>query len=124
MVMVDNYLHVLRNYANFDGRAGRAEYWWFMLAHLICSIALVILQIVVEPLMTLFSIVYLIYSLGVLIPFLAVIVRRLHDIDKSAWGLIFVFIPLVGILFFIIFGSTPTHPQPNKYGLPASPVPE
>ena len=79
------YLKVVKeNYANFDGRARRKEYWMFVLFNVIISTILSM----IEPT------VYLIYVLAILVPSIVVGVRRLHDVGKSGW---FMFIALVPI---------------------------
>ncbi|PZS37202.1 MAG: DUF805 domain-containing protein, partial [Pseudonocardiales bacterium] len=77
------FLKVLRQYADFVGRARRAEYWMFMLVSLIVSIVLAIVQAVVGT-----GLLDLLYSVAVLVPGLAVGVRRLHDTGRSAWWLL------------------------------------
>src|SRR4051794_23590350 len=90
---------VLERYAQFEGRSGRAEFWWYFLAGVIISIVLNILIAI----SSIFWVLYVIYGLAVLIPGLAVAVRRLHDTDKSGWWLLIGLIPLVGIIVLIVF---------------------
>jgi len=81
--MFDYYLKVVRdNYANFEGRARRAEYWYFYLLSLIISL---ILQGVDYLIGTEIGILGGIYSLAIIVPTIAVMVRRLHDTGKSGW---------------------------------------
>ena len=81
------YLHVLRNYARFDGRARRAEYWWFALWTLIVSTVLsfVDLGLGLMDNETYAGVLSSLYGLGTLLPWLAVQVRRLHDTGRSGW---------------------------------------
>ena len=102
----DNYLNVLRKYAVFSGRAGRAEYWWFVLASYVVSIALTILNQDISNL----------YGILVLIPSLAVGVRRLHDIGKSGHFLWLLLIPVVGWIILIVKLAKKGHHDENKYG--------
>jgi uncharacterized membrane protein YhaH (DUF805 family) len=102
---------VLENYANFSGRARRAEFWWYFLANIIISIVLNIIDLAIGV-----QILTLIYSLAVLIPGLAVGVRRLHDTNKSGWRLLIGLIPIVGIIVLIVFWATDAPPGPNQYG--------
>lgn len=98
------YLKVLKNYAVFEGRARRSEYWYFALISTIISIVL--------GLLVFWSgIPYLdtVYSLGVIIPSLAVAVRRMHDVNKSGW---FVLIPIYNLILALTDGTQ----GPNKYG--------
>lgn len=87
MNLLDNWKSVVvDNYANFDGRARRSEYWYFVLVQVIISFILQLLDLVlvaaadlpVAPLGTLFGI-------AMLVPGLAVAVRRLHDTGRSGW---------------------------------------
>ena len=105
---------VLERYAQFQGRSGRAEFWWYFLAALIIGIVFNILIAVSN----IFFVLYVIYGLAVLIPGLAVGVRRLHDTDKTGWWLLIALIPIVGIIVLIVFWATEGAPGPNQYGLP------
>jgi uncharacterized membrane protein YhaH (DUF805 family) len=109
---------VLENYANFDGRARRAEFWWYFLANLIISVVFNIIDAVIGSGMGGgIGVLGLIYSLAVLIPGLAVAIRRLHDTGKSGWWLLLVFIPIVGIIVLIVFWATDGTPGANDYGM-------
>jgi uncharacterized membrane protein YhaH (DUF805 family) len=105
---------VLERYAQFEGRSGRAEFWWYFLAGVIISIVFNILIAISG----IFWVLYVIYGLAVLIPGLAVAIRRLHDTDKSGWWLLLALIPLVGIIVLIVFWATEGTPGPNQYGVP------
>ena len=107
-------LVVFERYAVFEGRAGRAEYWWFFLANFLISLVLQGLGRGASIL----AIVSLIYSLALLIPGLAVAVRRLHDTDKSGWWILISLVPLVGIIVLIVFLATDGDPGANQYGNP------
>ena len=82
-------------YGDFRGKAGRSEYWWFVL--FAWALPLVV-SYVFRPFTPLVTLV-------VLLPLLAVQARRLHDINKSAWWLLLLFIPVIGILI-LLFWST------------------
>jgi uncharacterized membrane protein YhaH (DUF805 family) len=119
MQLIESWkLVVLERYAKFDGRAGRAEFWWFVLANFLVMVVLNILGNV----SSLFNIVYFVYAVGVLIPSIAVAIRRLHDTDKSGWWLLIGFVPIVGFIVLIVFYATAGTPGPNKYG--AGPEPD
>ena len=105
---------VLERYTKFEGRAGRAEFWWFFLANLIISVVLSALG----QASTIFTIVGVIYSLGVLLPSLAVAIRRLHDTNKSGWLLLLWIIPIIGWIILIVFYAKEGDPGPNNYGAP------
>ena len=105
------YLKVVRdNYANFDGRARRKEYWMFILINLVIGFMLGI----IEGALGIFSsteesVLALIYQLGVLIPTIAVAVRRMHDVGKSGW---FMLIPF----YNFILAVTDSEDGENQYG--------
>jgi uncharacterized membrane protein YhaH (DUF805 family) len=112
------YMKVMKQYADFKGRARRKEYWMFTLFNVIFVIVAMILDSVAgtnfEPLP--YGWFYLLYVLAVLIPGLAVGVRRLHDIGKSGWMLLVALIPLVGGIWLLILACTDSTPGPNEYG--------
>ncbi len=107
------YLAVLKNYAVFEGRARRAEYWYFVLFNLIVSIVLGIISAVIGDDK---NIIIVLYSLGIFIPSLAVSVRRLHDVGKSGWMLLISLIPLIGSIWLLVLTLTNSDPLDNKYG--------
>ena len=112
------YLTVLKKYAVFNGRAGRKEYWYFILFNIIISLILGF----IDGIMGGFSVeagigpLGAIYSLAILIPSLAVSVRRLHDTDRSGWWLLIGLIPLIGAIVLIIFMIQDGKPNDNQYG--------
>lgn len=107
------YFQVLQNYAVFSGRARRAEYWYFYLFSSLVSIFLGIISAVISEKL---SILTLVYSFAVIIPGLAVSVRRLHDIGKSGWMLLLGLIPLVGAIWLFVLSVMDSTPGENKYG--------
>ena len=109
------YLKVIRdNYANFNGRARRQEYWMFVLFNIIISIVAGILDRLIfkGPIGVLANL----YGLAVLIPAIAVGVRRLHDINKSGWTMLIVLIPIIGWIWLLILFIMDSTPGENKYG--------
>ena len=113
MNMIDYVKKVLiGNYANFNGRASRAEYWWFALAYFIVYFVLAMLiQVSVV-----FSILLIVFLLGIIVPLIAVGVRRMHDVGKSGW---YILIPI----YSLILACTEGTAGPNEYGPdPYSPV--
>ena len=114
MILVEAWkLVVLERYTKFDGRAGRTEYWWFFLATFIIGLAINVLTRISGA----FFILSFVYFLAVLVPSLAVAVRRLHDTDKSGWFILLALIPIVGFIILVVFLATPGTPGPNKYGI-------
>ena len=108
------YLKVLKQYADFNGRSRRKEYWMFVLINLIISWSLAILDNVFGT--GLFTVISTIYSLVVLVPGLAVSVRRLHDIGKSGWYYLLVLLPIIGWIWLIVLFATDSEVGPNKWG--------
>ncbi|MBX9458259.1 MAG: DUF805 domain-containing protein [Rhizobium sp.] len=104
---------VMQKYASFSGRAIRSEYWWFVLAYIIAYIVLAIVDYVLGV-----QLLTAILSLGLLIPSIAVGVRRLHDLDKSGWWLLLGLVPLVGLILIYWFAQ-PGTPGANRFGPPA-----
>lgn len=103
---------VLQNYANFSGRANRAEFWWFVLANAIVGAVLNVLG----NASSIFLILSVVYSLAVLIPGLAVAIRRLHDTNRSGWWILIGLVPCVGIVILIVFYATAGTPADNEHG--------
>ena len=114
------YLEVLQKYAVFSGRARRKEYWFFFLFNILISIGFIVLEAVTgiasKMLSVGVSLLSLLYCLAVLIPGLAVTVRRLHDTGRSGWWILISFIPLIGTIILIVFLATDSNPGANKYG--------
>lgn len=113
------YLKVVRdNYANFEGRARRKEYWMFALFNILIIIPLYIFSMYLVAEHNSFTglIIYFIYSLAVFIPSLAVLVRRLHDSDKSGWMILISFIPFIGGIWLLILLVTEGTSGSNQYG--------
>lgn len=112
------YLRVLKQYAVFEGRARRREYWWFALVNFL---VILVLSAPVEfaegtPLESVGVILTMLYLFGVFVPGFAVSVRRLHDIGRSGWWLLVSLIPLLGSLVLLVFFLLDSEPGENKYG--------
>lgn len=105
------YLTVLQQYAVFSGRARRKEYWMFILINAIIAAAIS----TVDGMLSTVDL-GLIYSLVVLIPTIAVTVRRLHDTDRSGWWILISLIPLVGGIVLLVFMAIDGTPGKNQYG--------
>jgi uncharacterized membrane protein YhaH (DUF805 family) len=110
------YIYVLKKYAVFSGRARRKEYWIFVLISFIIGITLSFLNLL--PVVgKIFEIISIGYSLAIFIPVLAVCVRRLHDTNHNGLSLLFLFIPLVGIIILIKYLIQDGTPDENQYGI-------
>ena len=115
---MDWYLAVLKKYAQFSGRARRKEYWYFTLFNVIFSVVLSFVdgQTGTWNQESGVGLLSGIYSLAVLIPAIAVGVRRLHDTGRSAWWLLILLIPLVGVIIFLVFMVLESQEGENQYG--------
>ncbi|MFQ1016734.1 DUF805 domain-containing protein [Gilliamella sp. BG7] len=103
---------ITKNYANFNGRARRKEYWMFALFNFILTfIAAIIDKMIGSPLA-----ITAILALALLLPSLAVTVRRLHDTSKSGWWVLLQLIPYIGIIIIFVFCVLDSTPGRNQYG--------
>lgn len=115
------FLNVLQNhYADFNGRARRKEYWMFILFQVIVLIVAILLDSALGlnfydniP----YGWIYLVLALAMLIPSIAVLVRRLHDAGKSGWYYFVGLIPLVGGIWLLVLLSTDSEYGTNKWGV-------
>ena len=98
----------LTKYADFNGRAARPEFWWFVLAQIVVSFILNMILPIVGSL----------FSLAMLVPSLAVGARRLHDIGKSGWLQLLGLIPVLGWILLIYWAAQPGESGANQYGPP------
>ncbi len=112
------YLKVLKQYADFNGRARRKEYWMFVLFNIIFAICAILIDNIIGTAIDGigYGIVYLLYTLAVFIPGLAVTVRRLHDIGKSGWMILVAFIPFIGGIWLLVLTATEGNLGSNQYG--------
>lgn len=107
MNFVDAVKQCFTKYVAFEGRASRSEYWWWALFIFVVSIVLGMANA---------GMLANLFSLGTLLPSLAVGVRRLHDIGKSGWWLLLCFIPLIGWLVLLYWAVQPSAGGDNAYG--------
>jgi uncharacterized membrane protein YhaH (DUF805 family) len=111
--MIDNWkLVVTERFAKFDGRAGRAEFWWFALANLIVYVILAALGAASN----LFFILYFVFAIAMILPSIGVAIRRLHDTNKTGWLLLLQLIPIVGFIILFVFMVTAGDTGANPYG--------
>ncbi|MEO5502076.1 MAG: DUF805 domain-containing protein [Ginsengibacter sp.] len=120
------YLDALKNYAKFSGRARRSAYWYFVLFNFIISIVAAIIDNLLGTTIKLesaqgmmplpYGYIYFIYAFLMIIPGLALSVRRLHDVGKSGWFIFIALIPLVGAIWLLVLFCTDSVPGANKYG--------
>jgi uncharacterized membrane protein YhaH (DUF805 family) len=111
------YLKVLRQYADFAGRARRTEYWMFFLFTLIIQIVLAVLDSLLGlAFMPGSGVLTTLYLLAVLLPSLGVSVRRLHDTGRSGWWVLIGLVPFVGAIVLIVFAALEGDRGPNAFG--------
>lgn len=112
------YLKCWKQYADFSGRARRKEYWIFSLINYIIIFFLYILQIVMieSTLWLIFPIIFFLYAVAVLLPGLAVSIRRLHDIGKSGWWYLIYLIPIIGAIWLTVLMCLDSEPGENQWG--------
>lgn len=133
MSMIESIRSVLSKYADFNGRASRSEFWWYYLAYMVVVFTLYLLAVIptaamsasdpyatesqelpafaVVAMLLLFAVV-----VGFLLPTIAVVVRRLHDTDRSGFYYFMSFIPFVGGIIMLVFLAGSGTPGPNRFG--------
>ena len=114
------YIEVLKKYAVFSGRARRAEFWYFFLFSAIISIFLTLIDefmgLKFEVRGENLGFLSTLYYIAVLVPYLAVIFRRLHDTDRSGWWILIFFIPIVGVIVAVVFLASKGTEGENRFG--------
>ena len=113
--IVDWFKKCLSKYATFQGRARRKEYWY-------CNLMVIIIYIVaaiIDGILGTDGVIASLAILGLFLPLLSVLVRRLHDINKSGWWYWISAIPLIGAILLLVWMCTDTSPNTNQYGPPA-----
>ncbi len=115
---MDWHLKALKQYADFSGRAQRAEYWFFVLFNIVIGLILGFIDSFIGTfnIVTGIGLLEGIYNLAILIPFIAVSVRRLHDIGRTGWWLLILLIPVIGFIVLFIFFVQDSNPGENQYG--------
>ncbi len=120
MSFTDSIESVIRNFVNFSDRASRSEYWWFQLFFVVALATADFIDVMMGELAEVpFSWFGTIVFFGLIIPNLAVTVRRLHDLGYSGWFILLVFIPCVGSiigLVILVFMVVEGQSQINDYG--------
>lgn len=110
-----------KKYGDFDGRAVRSEFWWWVLfmvlvqfaAAIVLTIVLIIFQNL-GFLQWLSVLIFMVIVLAFILPSIAVSVRRLHDRDLSGWFYLLGYVPFGGLVLFIFY-VLPGTPGPNRY---------
>jgi uncharacterized membrane protein YhaH (DUF805 family) len=102
----------LQNYTNFRDRSGRSEFWYWVLFTIIVSIVASIIDAILGGT----TVITGLAGLALLVPNLAMAVRRLHDIGKSGWNVLWGLIPVLGLIYLIYLYVQPSHEGSNQYG--------
>lgn len=106
---MDEYVAVLKKYAEFEGRASRREYWMFQLVHVAVSLSLAIFSFGMGFVWNGYGILSSLYSAAIFLPSLGVAIRRMHDVNKSGW---FSIVPIYNLYLSV----QPSDSGNNKYG--------
>lgn len=104
---------IVERYAYFQGRASRPEFWWFALFYFLLNLAVGIVGSASD---TLWGLLNAIVTLGLLLPSLAVSIRRLHDTDRTGWWILLYLVPVVGTIVLIIFFVQRGTDGHNRFG--------
>jgi uncharacterized membrane protein YhaH (DUF805 family) len=99
------------NYVNFSGRAARSEYWFWIVFYLLAVVGTLAIDTMIG-----FRLTLSIFAIAVLLPTIAVQVRRLHDLDRTGWWILLHFVPLVGAIVLIIWYCMRGREGPNRFG--------
>ena len=100
-----------RKYADFDGRATRAEFWWFILFTAVVSAALTAFNVVTPSgVFAIGSSLASVWAIGTLLPTLAVAVRRLRDVGRRWTELFWLLIPIAGAIILVLRLVEPSKP--------------
>ncbi len=123
--MIEAYKKFWSNYANFNGRTSRADYWWTFLANILVGMIIGFVCGFISGLtgdsngevsLGISTLLPSLYSLAIFVPSLAIAVRRLHDINKSGWYLLMGLIPFVGGIILLVYYLSDSVNTNNQYG--------
>ena len=110
---IEYYIQAFQKYGQFSGRATRAEYWWFYLVTVAVTILASILDIALSIPSVSLSTIYFLVSF---IPTISIQIRRLHDVNKSAWYMLLNFVIIIGWIWLLVLNIKDSTPGANKYG--------
>lgn len=128
MSLGESLTSVFNKYATFTGRARRSEYWWFSGCYFVIQIVFNFASLGMtvgamsgeisynDPTYSMFQTMSVVLGLGLLLPSLAVTVRRFHDIGKSGWNILWAAIPLIGAIIVLVWMCQDSDVVANKYG--------
>ena len=104
---------IVERYADFQGRSPRSEFWWFMLFNFLLNIVIGVVGVGSE---TLGNVLGLVVGLALLVPNIAVSIRRLHDTDRTGWWILLYLIPVIGAIVLIVFFVQRGTDGDNRFG--------
>ena len=107
---MEYFTGALKQYADFNGRARRKEYWMFILFYMILYVALTVVGAVIGTVL-----LSTLFTLALLVPSISIAARRLHDTGRSGWWQLIALIPLIGAIVLIVFLAQDSHDE-NGYG--------
>ena len=107
-----------RKYFVFKGRASRSEYWWCFLAAFLFAWPLLLSETSEGSWYAILSFIYFILTLSIVMPLISAWTRRMHDVGKSGWSWLLIFVPAVGFLVLVRWATKEGSPEANKYGEP------
>lgn len=122
------YIEALKKYAVFTGRSRRAEYWYFQLFNILVGIAIILVFAFLGGVLAgitgngekaaeaIAQLAYSVFALGTFLPALGVLIRRLHDTNRSGWWVLIGLLPLIGGIVLIVFCVQDSDPGSNQYG--------
>jgi uncharacterized membrane protein YhaH (DUF805 family) len=112
------YFDGLKQYAVFSGRARRKEYWFYQLFNTLFVVALVVVDAMTGTMRGKAGLGLLsgLFVLATLLPSLGMLVRRLHDTNRSGWWILIGFVPLVGPLIMLVFTLQDSEVSANQHG--------
>jgi uncharacterized membrane protein YhaH (DUF805 family) len=106
-----------RKYIVFSGRAQRSEYWYWVLFVVLANIAVSFLEAVINDMATgNAGLLNAAFSIAIMLPGISVVVRRLHDTNRSGWWYWIVLVPIVGIIVLLVWLVTKGSDGPNDFG--------
>ncbi len=108
---INAYKTAFTRYVDFSGRTSVGGFWRFVAVNFVVAVVLGVLSGV----SSVFLLLYVVYALAVLLPSIAIAIRRLHDTGKSGWMILLGLIPFVGFIILIVFYVQPSD-GPNEYG--------
>ena len=115
--MIQIYIKVLKKYRNFKTRSTIKEFWLFHLFSFLIIIILIIIDNSINfKIIGNIGVLTTIYSIFIFIPSLSISVRRLHDVGKSGWTILYILIPVIGVIWLFALFSIDTMPERNKWG--------